>query len=84
MVMVFTKYDRLVRAKRGLLKKIHPNMGDDTLDSRSVEEATKAFDKCLQTLGYTMRRLNVQMPPYARVSGIFVSLQYLVLVLTTY
>jgi hypothetical protein len=71
-VIVFTQYDRLVKTKRGQLKKRHPYMEDHTLDSRSVEEASKVFEKCLQSLGSTMRRLKIQMPPYARVSGIFV------------
>lgn len=81
-VMVFTKYDRLVRTKRGQLKKDHPYMDDHTLDSRSAEEASKAFEKCLRFLGYTMRRLKIQMLPYARVSGIFVPLQYPILIVT--
>lgn len=67
-VIVFTQYDRLVRTKRAELKEDHPYMDDHTLESRSVEEAWKAFEKCLQSLRQTMRRLNVQMPPYARVS----------------
>jgi len=67
-VIVFTQYDRLVRTKRAELKEDHPRMDDHTLESRSVEEAWKAFEKCLQSLRQVMRRLNVQMPPYARVS----------------
>ena len=78
-VIVFTQYDRLVRTKRAELKEDHPRMDDNILDSRSVEEAWKAFEKCLDTLRHTMRRLNVQMPPYARVSGRFMPLHYLVL-----
>lgn len=81
--MVFTKYDQLVTMKRVQLKEIHPQMDDHTLDSRSVEEASNAFEKCLQNLGYTMRRLGVPMPPYARVSGIFMPLQFLVPVILT-
>ena len=73
-VIVFTEYDRLVRTKRAELKEDHQYMDDHTLDSRSVEEALKAFEKCLQSLRQTMRRLNVQMPPYARVSGTFMPL----------
>jgi uncharacterized protein YecE (DUF72 family) len=71
MVIVFTQYDRLVRTKRLELKEEHPRMDDHMLDSRCVEEAWKAFEKCLQSLRQAMRRLNVQMPPYARVSGTF-------------
>lgn len=72
-VIVFTQYDRLVRTKRAELKEDHPYLDDHTLEGRSVEEAWKAFEKCLQSLQQTMRRLNVQMPPYARVSGTFLS-----------
>ena len=78
-VIVFTQYDRLVRTKRAELKEDYPHMDDHNLDNRSVEEAWKAFERCLESLRHTMRRLNVQMPPYARVSGTFVSLRYLVL-----
>ena len=81
--MVFTKYDQLVTTKRVQLKNIHPHMDDHALESRSVEEASNAFEKCLQNLGYTMRRLGIPMPPYARVSGIFMPLQYLVTILLT-
>ena len=73
-VIVFTQYDRLVRTKRAELKEDHQYMDDHTLDSRSVEEALKAFEKCLQSLRQTMGRLKIQMPPYARVSGTFVPL----------
>ena len=73
MVIVFTQYDRLVRTRRLELKDDYPNMDDHTLDSRSVKEAWKAFEKCLQSLRQALRRLNIQMPPCARVSGTFVS-----------
>src|ERR1700761_8819206 len=82
-VIVFTQYDRLVRTKRAELKEDYPNMDGHNLDNRSVEEAWKAFERCLESLRHTMRRLNVQMPPYARVSGTFASLQYLVLTVTS-
>ena len=72
MVIVFTQYDRLVRTRRLELKDDYPNMDDHTLDNRCVEEAWKAFEKCLQSLRQALRRLNIQMPPYARVSGTFV------------
>jgi len=68
MVIVFTQYDRLVRTRRAELKEDHPGMDDRILDRRCVEEAWKSFEKCLQSLRQAMRRLNIQMPPYARVS----------------
>ena len=78
-VIVFTRYDLLVRLKRAELKEDYPHMDDHNLDNRSVVEAWKAFERCLESLRHTMRRLNIQMPPYARVSGTFVSWHYLVL-----
>ena len=78
-VIVFTHYDRVVRAKRAELKEDYPHMDDHYLDSRSVEEAWKAFERCLLPLRHMMRQLNFQMPPYARASGTFVSMRYLVL-----
>jgi hypothetical protein len=80
-VIVFTQYDRLVRTKKAEMKEEQPFLDDDTLNSRSVEEAWKAFEICLQSLQRTSRRLGIAMPPYARVSGIFVPLHY-ILVLT--
>jgi len=68
MVIVFTQYDRLVRTRRAELKEDHPGMDDRILDRRCVEEAWKSFEKCRQSLQQAMRRLNIQMPPYARVS----------------
>ena len=73
-VIVFTQYDRLVRTKRAELKEDNPFMNDDTLNSRCVEEAWKTFQNYLQSLERSMRRLSIQMPPYARVSGIFLPL----------
>jgi len=67
-VIVFTQYDRLVRTKRAGLKEETPHMDDDTLNSRSVEEAWKAFEICLQSLRRTMGHLGIGMPSYARVS----------------
>ena len=73
-VIVFTQYDRLVRTKRAELKEDNPFMIDDTLNIRCVEEAWMVFQKIVQALERSMRRLSIQMPPYARVSGIFLPL----------
>jgi len=53
-VIVFTQYDRRAELEE-----------DDTLNSRSVEEAWKAFEICLLSLRH---RLGIGMLPYARVS----------------
>jgi len=36
-----------------------------------VEEARKEFNKSVESLERTMKRLNIPVPPYATVSGIF-------------
>lgn len=77
--IVFTQYDWLVRAKRAELRDDYLFMDDDTLDSRSVEEAWKAFGFCLQAIARTMHRLGILMPPYAKVPDIFVPLHYIAL-----
>jgi len=43
-VVVFTKYDRLVRTKRAELREDYEHMSADELDRRSREEAKNALD----------------------------------------
>lgn len=74
-VIVFTKYDLLVSMMRENLKEDHPNMDKDSLDSQSEEEALNAFEKCLESLRQTMGRFRIPMPPYARVSGMFMPMR---------
>jgi hypothetical protein len=54
-------------------------MEPTALRDRSVEEARKAFEYCLQLLKRSMQRLGIPMPRYATASGIFAPLYYLVL-----
>ena len=43
-VVVFTKYDRLVRTKKAELKEDEEDLSPDELDRKSREEAKKALD----------------------------------------
>ncbi|KAF5348759.1 hypothetical protein D9756_009852 [Leucocoprinus leucothites] len=43
-------------------------MDPATLDERGKDEARKAFKICVQSLQHTMRRLNIPMPHYVKVS----------------
>ena len=44
LVVVFTKYDRLVRAKKAELKEDHNDLRGEELDKPSREEARKALE----------------------------------------
>ena len=47
-------------------------MDSTTLDERSKDEARQAFGICVQSLQRTMEHLNIPMPHYVKVSGMFV------------
>ena len=68
-VIVFTQYDRLVRTKEFRLWEEYPDMDPTHRHERSVEEARKAFEMCLESLQLTMDRLGIPMPPCTIVSG---------------
>ena len=76
---MFTQYDRLVRTKEAELRQRYPNMEATRLKDRSVEEARLAFGYCLKLLERSMERLKIPMPSYAKASGIFAPVYYLVL-----
>ncbi|KAH9054717.1 hypothetical protein EDB87DRAFT_1580388 [Lactarius vividus] len=67
-VVVFTKYDKLVRTKEGDLLDEHPDMDHTRMHDRGVEEARKTFDECLKSFQDTVGRLGIPMPRYATVS----------------
>ena len=52
-------------------------MDPTTVDDRSKDEAQRAFEVCTHSLQRTMAHLEIPMPQYVKVSGIFVSLHYL-------
>ncbi|KAH9045187.1 hypothetical protein EDB85DRAFT_2270240 [Lactarius pseudohatsudake] len=65
-VVVFTQYDKLVRTKEYELQESEPD--PTRRRKRSVEEAQKAFDFCLQLLEFTIKPLGIPMPCHVRVS----------------
>ena len=69
-VVVFTKYDLLVRTKKARLRRDKKGLDSGVLDRRSEEEARKALAICVQSLGHAMSRMKAQMPRYANVSSI--------------
>jgi hypothetical protein len=72
-VVVFTKYDRLVRTKRTELEEDNVNLSPEDLDKRGEEEAQKALETCVQSLENTSRRLGLknQTIRHANISSIF-------------
>jgi hypothetical protein len=72
-VVVFTKFDRLVWSKRKELEEDYINLGSEDLDKRGTEEAQKILDTCVQSVESAFRRLRLmeQTPRHANVSSIF-------------
>lgn len=66
-VIVFTKYDLLVRTKKAKLKMGKKNLDTGFLDKSSKEAAQKEFDDFVKRI---TERMETPMPPYARVSSI--------------
>jgi hypothetical protein len=72
-VVVFTKYDRLVWSKKKELEEDNVNMGSEELERRGTEEAQKVLDTCIQSVENAFRRLGLgeQTIRHANVSSIF-------------
>ena len=70
-VIVFTKYDRLVRTKMEELREEDASLSGDVLRERGKEKARKAFDKCIRSLERTLRDMNPPKPPHVNVSGMY-------------
>jgi len=75
-VVVFTKYDRLVSSKRVELQEDDNSLSEDLLRERSKEEAQKVLDGCIQSLKATADTLSnvgtprTPTPHHVSVSGI--------------
>jgi len=72
-VVVFTKYDRLVYTMKSELKDNNVNLGPEDLDQRGKEEARKALDVSIQSVKDAFGRLGLkeQTIRHANVSSIF-------------
>ena len=76
-VIVFTKYDRLVKTKRIELQEDNDSLSEDVLRERSKEEAGKVLDMCIKSLEGTLRDMDTResqmpmpRPHHVNVSGI--------------
>jgi len=70
LVVVFTKYDKLLWTKKRELKGDHPGLKPEDLDDQSKTEAQQALDICVQSLKNTMSKMNTPMPHSVNVSSI--------------
>jgi hypothetical protein len=72
-VVVFTKYDKLVRTKMFELREDKACLDSDGLNKLTKEEAQKALDTTVQSLHRAIRRMDSKMdlPPWAKVSSKF-------------
>ena len=74
-VIVFTKYDRLVRTRRLELQEDDDSLSEDILRERSEEAARNVLDVCIESLERTLRDMytresEMPMPQHVNVSGI--------------
>ena len=71
-VVVFTKYDRLVWSKKKELEEDNVNLGPEDLNQRAMEEAQKVLDACLHSAQNSFRRVGLkeQTIRHTNVSGI--------------
>jgi hypothetical protein len=67
-VVVFTKYDLLIKTKRVRLER-RKLSGKEDLNKRSKEEARKVLDECVRSLEGAMVRLEIPVPRYVNVSS---------------
>jgi translation initiation factor IF-2 len=72
-VVVFTKYDRLVWSKKKELEEDNVNLGPEDLNQRGEEEAKKVLDTCIESVENALRRLGLkeQTIRHANVSSMF-------------
>ena len=68
-VVVFTKYDQLLRSKKAELEEDGAPPDSEDLGTRSKEEAQRALDVCVQSLERAMVRTQTPMPRYEKVSS---------------
>jgi hypothetical protein len=71
LVFVFTQYDRLVRTKIKQFQRKNKNTTPEleAAKQQGEEDASGALRVCVESLERSMKKLNVTMPPYSKVSG---------------
>ena len=73
LVVVFTQYDRLVKTKIKQFQRKNKNTTIDAAKQQGEVDALEALRVCVESLERSMKKLDVTMPPYAKVSGGYVS-----------
>jgi len=82
-VVVFTKYDQLIRSKKAELQGDNKSLNSEELDKRGKVESQKVLDVCVQSLESAIGRMDAemqtktQMPPWVKISSM-VSLSVLI------
>ena len=66
-MVIFTKYDLLIRTKVSELQEDH--VAENLLAKQSEEESKNALNKCVDLLDRTVKSRNIPMPPYVTVSS---------------
>ena len=74
-VIVLTKYDKLVKTKRAELQEDDDSLSEDVLRERSEEAARNVLDVCIESLERTLRNMytresQMPKPQHVNVSGI--------------
>jgi hypothetical protein len=67
-VVIFNKYDLLVRARTDELQEDKFSQEQGALYTESRKEAQISLDKSVTSLQVTMRRMQMPMPPYVKMS----------------
>ena len=78
-VIVFTKYDQLMKMKEAALQEDSPQLQPAVVHDLGMEEAWKVFRIWLGVLQHKMNHLGIPMPPCITVSGRSAPLYYTVL-----
>jgi hypothetical protein len=68
-VVIFTKYDLLIRSRKDELQEDKFSQDQTILNTESREEAKKSLLKCTTSLEDTMKRMKTPMPCYVQVSS---------------
>ena len=78
-MIVFTKYDQLVKMKEAALQEDCPQLQSAVVHNLGMEEAWKVFGIWLRVLRHKMNHLGIPMLPCVTVSGRSAPLYYTVL-----
>ena len=68
-MVIFTKYDLLIRSRKDELQEDKFSQEQGVLNTESRKEARISLDKCVTSLQDTMKRMQTPMPPFVQVSS---------------